>query len=127
MEALVSWTGISGNPYQFEVYAWGQEFNPVSGVYILCRLVGPGRYEALYVGEAKSLHDRLNTGLHDHDGAKRAIRERATHIAVLRTYDDTYRLGVETDLRHGLDPICNRQGVSETEAIRQIARILSGA
>jgi hypothetical protein len=68
-------------------------------------------YSALYVGEAQSLYDRLNSGRASHDGLKRATRAGATNVAVLRTYDNPYRLRVETDLRHGLDPECNRQGL----------------
>jgi hypothetical protein len=107
----VTWTGKSGTAYEFEIYELGQIFNPVSGVYIFCRPLGLMAYTALYVGEAQSLYDRLNAGRSNHDGLKRAAGAGATHVAVMRTYDESYRLSVETDLRHGLDPECNRQGI----------------
>lgn len=111
MAYVVAWPGKSGKKYQFEIYAVGQEFNPVSGVYIFCRIVGPDTFEALYVGETQSLHDRLNTGLMNHDGFKRASKLGASFIGVMRADGYANRLGIETDLRHGIDPICNRQEV----------------
>jgi len=104
------WAGNSGTTYEFDVYPIGQEFNPASGVYIFCRHIGDGRFEALYVGETNSFNDRLNAGLKDHDGFKRAIPNGATHVAV-RLVASADRLSVETDLRHRLNPICNRQNV----------------
>lgn len=111
MPTLLTWAGKSGTAYQFELYQLGQLFNPVSGVYIFCRPFGLVGYTALYVGETQSFYDRLNAGGAAHDGLVRASRLGATHVAVMRTDDQSYRLGVETDLRHGLDPECNRQGI----------------
>lgn len=104
------WIGKSGISYEFEVYPIGQEFLPFSGVYIFCRHAGDWRFEALYVGETNDFHDRLNTGLVHHDGFKRARANGATHVAVRRVAVSDC-LTVETDLRHGLNPICNRQPV----------------
>ena len=61
MAISVEWPGGIGNVYDFETHPIGTEFNPVSGVYIICRPVPGDRWEAFYVGEAQSLHDRLNT------------------------------------------------------------------
>lgn len=114
MGTTTFWTGRSGTSYEFYVHPIGTEFLPISGVYIFCRQVTAtllgGTYEALYVGEAQSLFDRLNSGVGNHDGFKRASREGMTHIAAMRC-SSAERLWVETDLRHGLDPICNRQSV----------------
>jgi hypothetical protein len=104
------WKGKSGVVYEFDVYPIGQEFRPVSGVYIFCIPIGDGRFRALYVGETKSFNDRLNTGLVNHDGYKRARAFKATHVAA-RVVASANRLIVETDLRHGLNPVCNRQAV----------------
>lgn len=104
------WTGKAGGTYEFDVYLIGQEFNPVSGVYIFCRPIGDGRFEALYVGETDSFNDRLNTRLEHHHGFKRAIPYGATHVAV-RLVASADCLSVETDLRHGLNPVCNAQSV----------------
>jgi hypothetical protein len=110
----VTWAGQSGAQYVFELYALNQLFNPVSGIYIFCRPFGSAAYTALYVGETESLYDRLNAGSSGHDGLKRATALGATNIAVMRANDKSYRLGVETDLRHGLDPECNRQGIKNS-------------
>ena len=105
---------LSGLRYTFEIYRATNglmpEFRPVSGIYMFCRLIGPGKYEALYVGEADSLYNRLNAGLRNHDGFKRASRIGTTHVAALLV-GDVDRVRIETDLRHGLNPVCNRQPV----------------
>lgn len=111
MANLVNWNGASGTRYTFELHLDGTMFNPVSGVYIFARQVSIGSFEALYVGEASSLKQRLNDGISNHDGYARAKRLGATHIAAMVVHGDAERLRVETDLRHGLDPAANRQSV----------------
>ena len=110
-----TWSGISGTSYTFEVHDLSTTFRPVSGVYIIGRAVWLGhmtRLEALYVGEAQSLEDRLNTRRDAHEGFKRALAHGATHVcALLAPNGATERLRIETDLRHGLNPICNLQGI----------------
>lgn len=115
MVLKVSWSGKSGLSYLFEVYPIGQQFNPVSGVYVFCKSVGVGLYEALYVGEAQSFVDRLNTGLKNHDGYKRAATVGANLVGVMLADGDSNRLSIETDLRHGIDPVCNRQKVPDRD------------
>ena len=109
MAFTITWTGNSGLDYQSEAFPIGTQFNPVSAVYIACRKIPSGSFEALYVGEAQSLKDRLNSGLGNHDGLKRAQNYGATHIAVVQVSGNTERLRVETDLRHGLNPSANAQ------------------
>ena len=118
MTVTVTWTGKSGQKYDFTVYPIGTSFNPVSGVYIACRFVPPQIYEALYVGETQSFKDRLNTGSANHDGLKCAARNGMTHIGALVITGDAERLRVETDLRHGLNPSCNRQNVPNQYTVR---------
>jgi len=117
MAITVNWSGKSGTSYAFELYKLGQEFNPVSGVYVFCRETSPGSWQALYVGETQSLHDRLNTGIANHDGFKCASRNGATHIAVRVVSGEANRLRVETDLRHGINPVCNKQSVKSAADI----------
>lgn len=107
----ITWRGRSGTSYTFECFPYPQEFNAVSGVYIFCRPV-PAGWEALYVGEAQDLKQRLNTGILGHDGHKRAMRAGMTHVAAMAVAGDSERLRVETDLRHGLNPSCNMQPVN---------------
>ena len=107
----LNWAGKSGNLYAFNVYKLGTEFKPLSGVYLLCRQISASQFEAIYVGETKSFYDRLNTSPVNHDGFKRASKIGFTHIAVMQCAGDAQRLAIETDLRHGLNPICNRQDI----------------
>lgn len=109
MSLYVTWRGASGQSHTFETHPFGKQFNPVSGVYIFCRQVTSGNWEALYVGETQSLKQRLNTGINAHAGYLRASRMGMTHIAALVVAGDAERLRVETDLRHGLNPSANAQ------------------
>lgn len=112
MVTNVTWTGKSGKNYVFGLYPFDTEFKPVSGIYVFARRIGQTGAEALYVGETQSFYDRLNAGIHDHDGFERASRAGATHIGVMRVGYPTERLRIETDLRHGLSPRCNMQPVN---------------
>lgn len=107
----IKWKGASHKSYTFTAYPDGQQFNPISGVYIFCKSLPSGNWEALYVGETQSFHDRLNIGIGSHDGYARAKKIGMTHIAAMVVSGDTQRLSVETDLRHGLNPSANAQGV----------------
>lgn len=116
MSTVVDWAGLSGQRYEFRVYRIGQEFLPVGGIYIMCRfnfggLLEPSGYQPLYVGETSDLNDRLNIGIDTHDGYKRCLAYGVSHFAARRCDDATERLRIETDLRHGLAPVCNRQGI----------------
>jgi hypothetical protein len=111
MANSIEWTGKSGHKYSFEPFPVGTQFNRVSGAYIACRKLVSGNFEALYVGEAQSLYDRLNAGSNNHDGLRCAAGKGMTHIAALRVNGNAERLRVETDLRHGLNPSCNHQSV----------------
>lgn len=106
-----NWIGKSGRKYDFELYPRGTEFKSIGGVYVLCNLISARQLRALYVGETKSFHDRLNACAFTHDGFKRAARIGFTHITVLRCADDALRLAIETDLRHALNPVCNRESI----------------
>lgn len=111
----VNWVGKSGTPYDFYLYDLTTTFHPVPGVYIFGRWVqvdGVTRPEALYVGEAKSLENRLNTNRASHDGFERAMKAGMTFIAArVAPADDAQRLAIETDLRHKLNPVCNAEPV----------------
>ena len=48
----ITWYGKGATPYTFECYPDGQEFNPVSGVYIFCRsIIG----DAVHCGSSVSI------------------------------------------------------------------------
>lgn len=117
MVLKVTWPGKAGKQYTFDTYPIGTEFNPVLGVYIACKCTGGVNWNAFYVGETQSFHDRLNTGLEHHDGLKCARRNGATHLGVMIVHGDANRLRVETELRHVLNPVCNRQPANALTSI----------
>lgn len=112
----VYWYGGSRIAYGFYLYPVGTEFIPASAVYMLCRAFvesGVVKYGALYVGEAESLYDRLNADVAAgrHDGYKRAEKHGLSHIGLHFIAGNADRFSIETDLRHGVKPICNREPV----------------
>lgn len=123
----VNWTGLSGTRYDFNVYDLATTFYPVPGVYIFGRWTqvnGVTLPEALYVGEAKSLEDRLNTNRAGHDGLKRATKAGMTFIAArVAPADDSQRLRIETDLRHKLNPSCNAESVTAKKTLADFYRM----
>lgn len=114
MADFVDWPGYPGKKYTFETHPFGTEFGNYSGVYIACVETTPGRWNALYVGETQSFFDRIYAGLEHHNGLKCARNNGATHLGVMLVYGNAARLAVETELRHVLDPHCNRQSVPTT-------------
>ena len=111
MANYVNWTGRSGQMYKTERYPIGTAFNPVPGVYISCKLITDQRLIALYVGETNSFQRRLNEEFQSHDGLRCSVRNGATHLCTLVVSDPERRLNIETDLRHGLQPACNKEAV----------------
>lgn len=104
------WLGSSGASYDFAIFPLGTTFNAVSAVYMLiCPVMD--QWLVLYVGETDSLLDRINRGYADHDGMQRALAMGATHVAVYPIEERKGRLFIETDLRRGLQPSCNAQGL----------------
>lgn len=117
MDTVITWIGASGRSYEFRVFPVGTTYKPVSGVYIACRRLISGSFEALYVGESQSLYDRLNAGLKNHDGLKCAARHGMTHIGAMVVSGNAERIRIETDLRHALNPQCNKQVVPPSRGI----------
>lgn len=112
---IVTWPNGSGLRYRTELYQIGTTFNPVPGVYILCKDFGiPDHWKALYVGETNSLFRRLNKDGFSHDGYFRAMMSGATHVAAMVVEGDrANRLNIETNLRRWTSPPCNLQPVPQ--------------
>jgi excinuclease UvrABC nuclease subunit len=82
----------------------------VSGVYIFCRESSPGRWTALYVGEAQDINARIGSGVGQHHKATACVRAGATHICTrVVSGARAERLRVETDLRQKYTPPHNDQ------------------
>lgn len=104
--------GLNGRSYRFDLYPLhGTVFHRVPGVYVAMRSGAFGYMEHLYVGEAEDLYQRLITDRPSHSGLQCAIRRGATHIAATIISDRSVRLNTETQLRHSLNPPCNKQGL----------------
>jgi hypothetical protein len=106
----IKWTGLKFT-YEFQLDQIGITYLPIPGVYIFCRLVGiSNTYSSLYVGETDNLWRRLTNELRAHHCWDAVRLHGATHISTLRVDGGlTKRLEIETDLRHSLNPPCNKQ------------------
>lgn len=107
---LVNWYGQSGQRFLFELHPIGTTYFSRSGVYIFCRMGTDGRWKALYIGECASFLNRLSIGLRTHHRWNAVAAAGATHICTLHVPGElALREGIETDLRHALNPPCNLQ------------------
>jgi hypothetical protein len=109
-EQRLFWTGKSGEQYQLYNHPIGTVYLPVAGVYIFCKALPDGRFQAVYVGETDNFRRRITDELAAHHCWDRVIACGATHISTLRVEGgNAERVRIETDLRHGLNPSCNLQ------------------
>jgi len=103
-EDEVNVTGASGRSYQFDVYPWGQSFNPVGGVYlVLKKNWQQSSYNIIYVGQTGDLDERFN----DQHKQYCFDRQGKTHIGVHGESGEQARLNIERDLIDQYQPICN--------------------
>jgi hypothetical protein len=104
-EDSITATGASGRAYEFEVYPWGQAFNPVGGVYLVLKR-SPGirpTYAILYVGQTGDLSRRFD----DHHKQWCFDRNAKTHIGVRVVNTEQERLAIERDLLGNYQTVCN--------------------
>jgi len=112
MAYTINWTGAGGPSYTTELCQFGKTFRTNPGVYIFCKPSATlkDRWDQIYVGETDDFNDRLNTNLASHHRWDCIKRNGATNVCVLLvTGGKQARTTIETDLRNGLDPVCNRQ------------------
>lgn len=113
MPIHINWPGYAGRPLTFETYPIGTAFKEIGGVYVFCKPGTNGQWHAIYVGETGNLNERLNTRIQSHQAWSSCLMHGATHIGVLVVGSGLYqrreRLNIETELRHSLNPPCNRQ------------------
>lgn len=102
----VSWTGASGQTYQYEVYPLGTQLKEEAGNYIFAKPGAGGGWSACYIGQTSNLNQRLG----DHEKEACARRNGATHIhAHLNAGGETVRRAEEADLIRKWRPPCNEQ------------------
>lgn len=110
MTQTASWTGQSGQQYEFHVYPAGHGFKKLPGLYMFVKRNLNGRWSSLYVGQTSDFKQRIDDGLSEHQAWPCATNNGATHIAAMVfTGSETERLKRETDLRRLLNPVCNKQ------------------
>ena len=103
-----SWSSLGQN-FNFEIHPAYTTFRKVQGVYIMARRNGL-YWEALYIGEAENLNDRVGDKLRHHEHWQDAANLGATHIHVLQTQGIRQnRLDLETALRATYKPPLNKQ------------------
>jgi hypothetical protein len=109
-QPTVTWPGASGIKYSFNLHKIGAVFLAVPGVYIFCKGATATTWQQIYVGETDNLLRRLTNELAAHHRWECAKRHGATHICALRVDGgNAERIRTEIDLRHGLNPPCNRE------------------
>ena len=109
MAKTVDWLGQSGETYAFNLYEIGANFKSVPGVYIFAKFEGD-TLAPIYIGEAEDLKVRLTTKLDHHESYPCVQEYGATHLCTkIVTGGNQARLDIETDLRHGYQPPCNKQ------------------
>lgn len=99
----VTATGSSGKQYSFDVYHWGQAFNPVPAVYMVLKQASNGSFDILYIGQTSNLNERFDS----HHKQRCFDRNRKTHIAIHQEAKERVRLDKETDLVSHYNPVCN--------------------
>lgn len=100
----VTATGSSGREYEFDVYPWGQKFNPVGGVYLVLKKSSlQPNYAVLYVGQTGDLNERFDA----HHKKQCFDRNAKTHIGVRGENVEQVRLGIERDLLGNYKTACN--------------------
>ncbi|MDE2020313.1 MAG: GIY-YIG nuclease family protein [Patescibacteria group bacterium] len=107
---IVIWVGASLRRYEFQLHPIPIVYLERPGVYIFCSRAINGNWNAIYVGETDNFSRRLTNELATHHRWKSIRAAGATHICTLHVPGhDSLRLQIETDLRHSLNPPCNRQ------------------
>ena len=106
----VTWKGASGISYDFWLHPIGTIYLAIPGAYIFCKPASVSSWNSLYVGETDNFLRRLTNELAAHHRWNGIRAHGATHICTLVIQGgNAERLRIETDLRHGLNPPCNRQ------------------
>lgn len=99
----IQWPGKSGNKYTYWIYKLGASFKEEGGNYIFAKETEPHTWIPIYIGQTENLDERLE----DHEKAKCAKRNGATHIHSHLNPKKENRLAEETDLIQKWNPICN--------------------
>ena len=99
-----TWTGASGQPYQYWIYPIGAGWKNAPGNYIFAKETSPGKWTPVYIGETEDLSQRLP----NHDKLPLVARYGGTHIhAHTSAPSAVVRRAEEEDLIKNYSPPCN--------------------
>jgi len=105
-EQTIMWPGASGKDYRYWISNMDTSFKEEPGNYIFAKEVSPNRWTPVYIGETKSLKDRLP----NHEKLAFVKRYGGTHVHTHTTPGgEEARKAEEADLLEKWDPPCNRE------------------
>lgn len=105
-ELTIMWLGASGKTYKYWITPIDTSYKDEPGNYIFAKESSPGKWTPLYIGETKSLCDRLA----NHDKLPCVKRYGGTHIHThTASSDQAVRKAEESDLLAKWDPPCNKE------------------
>ncbi len=104
----IEWPRANGLKFASEIYPLGTPFLEVPGIYVMCRQV-PNGWQALYLGQAANLNQRVGVGLKHHHAFAAAKARGATHICVAQVGTAWQRDQIERELCATLRPAVNQQ------------------
>jgi len=100
----MTWTGQSGQEYEYEIYPLDTEFRPLPGNYIYAGQSESGEWVPIYVAQTRDMHQRLE----GHEKLQPAIDNGATHIHMhYCERGQASRCTEERDLIVRWLPVCN--------------------
>lgn len=107
MAIIVTFTGVSGNTYDFTAYSLNTSFNNVGAIYAFTKQYhdnqGTSRYRPLYIGKTSELGDRID----GHEKWNCVNENGVNSICVYREDSATKRSEIETDLLANYSTPCN--------------------
>jgi len=102
-----TWHGASGKQYEYWVYEIGASFKNEAGNYIFAKRNTAGKWTPVYIGETKSLKERLTS---NHEKLPCVKKYGGTHIHAHTTpAGEQARKAEEADMIAKWDPPCNKE------------------
>jgi len=105
-ESTIMWPGASGKKYKYWIAPIDAPFKDEPGNYIFAKKTSDGQWSPIYIGEAKSLKDRLP----GHEKLPCVKRYGGTHLHThITSGGQDVRRAEESDLLAKWDPPCNKE------------------
>jgi len=104
--AVADFMGKSGKTYQFEVHAWGADFEAAGAVYAITKRTvanGKGSHVFIYFGQTSNLAERLE----DHPQTSCFTKNGVNCVCVHFESDEEIRLAIASDFTEGYGTPCN--------------------